>query len=190
MKKDLAEWNAYKDNYVPVDVPKSLSFRDVYAIGIVVLLTPLALVVLLLAFALNLVPLLLIRLHRVTLSIPLDIVPRRTCQFQMFNTVVFILSLPLILLACTWVGIVRLVNLILTLPFRCCACSKGTTAATLYPYDGRPGERDTDGQAASELSKQFGYIWPFADLFVAVLGAMERQGVCEFSSSRKFFFRA
>jgi hypothetical protein len=88
----------------------------------------------------------------------------------------------MMLLAVSWVIVVRLVTWILCFPIGLCNMSRTRRSwAALQPYNGLPGATGAPARSpADDLATKFGYVWPFADLMCLCIGMMDRQGFFEF----------
>ena len=181
--KNISEIDRYKRNYIKLEVPSHYSWQDYYAIVVVALLLPFSIIIFF--TTLFLIPILInfsiiyriLRLHFPALSIV-----ERDFYFYGYNTVVFIFSIPLLLLTSVWVIFVYIVNFLFTIPV--CGLGKGFEKSIegLQPLSKTPGAFDDDAQASS-VSRKHGYLWSFGDLFIAVLGTMCREGYWEFIPS-------
>ncbi|GAB5353332.1 hypothetical protein AAMO2058_000028000 [Amorphochlora amoebiformis] len=175
-------------HYTPV--PKaSCSPADVYAFFILLFLSPFGLVVWLFVLVLQLPPLFILVLYHgcCITTRPRERIRRTYCCCCCGLPIGFLrlVSLPLLLISILWLGCVYAVNFIFSAPFALCCRSKKDLEESweaIMPYTGTPG--GVEGYPVYQPSDRFAHMftewYKMEDIFVAFLGAIDRQGFCEF----------
>eukprot|EP00968_Pinguiococcus_pyrenoidosus_P015124 scaffold1391_cov137-Pinguiococcus_pyrenoidosus.AAC.1 len=168
-------------------VPNGVSCSDVYASFISFLLAPLAVMVFLFCLPFTLLVLAVTQLFRCCClrQRPKDRIDRG-CIFQLFKCLVCLPAVPLTALTVIWTLVVRTARFVLCAPIAyTCYCSRTyRSIEALRPYTGRPGSVRPEGAVPSDkFAAKHGYCWNYSDLFIAITGAMDRQGCCEFIPS-------
>ena len=174
---------ALTENKTPVAIPDKMSFGDRLAVALALSLLPLCMLVFMFAFILWLPPLLMLFVYERSFTPPVKVI-NRSCGFHLFSAAVFVIALPLVLLSVTYTLVTVTWCLLLSLPVGLCAAGRTCRSlAALGPYAGRPGAMAATGEEArspaDELAQSFGYLWPWGDVVVALLGALNRQRMDE-----------
>eukprot|EP00929_Paragymnodinium_shiwhaense_P049750 TRINITY_DN25083_c0_g1_i1.p1 TRINITY_DN25083_c0_g1~~TRINITY_DN25083_c0_g1_i1.p1 ORF type:complete len:402 (+),score=35.45 TRINITY_DN25083_c0_g1_i1:214-1419(+) len=162
-------------------VPASYTCGDYYVLLCAMLLIVPVMAIMVVSMALLVVPLSVVWLYRTCcLRAPLDIVPRN-CVFYLVASLLFILSLPLLLVVLAWLLILLTVIVVLTLPVGVLNCSRTRESlGNISPFLGRPGRPGAnDRNAADELAVKYGFLWKFTDVICAAIGQLDRQGFLE-----------
>lgn len=160
--------------------PRCLSGGDLWGLAVCLLLLPGVAVALCLGYALQAAPLLLVRAYTVAaLARPAADVDRGAAGFRALVAACAVLAAPAVLLAAAWALCVAVAAFALTLPVGLLHPARTrASCAALWPTWGAPGLRvEADGNVRAYPCAS----WTFTDLVVALAGAMDRQGLCEFA---------
>lgn len=182
-KRDVER--GYVMNMTQLEVPRWCTFGDFYATLLTVVALLPMIFVYLFSFLLQL-PLLLgcsIYSTCVLPRAPLRVV-KRGCSFYVLVAILFPLSAPLIALAFVWVWVLRLFRFWTCLPIALCRWRRTCRSfSTLDALTWRPRDFTAEAPARSPVDLLFlEYFprWQFMDFVCALIGAIYRQGCCEF----------
>mmetsp|Transcript_16106 Transcript_16106/g.24288 ORF Transcript_16106/g.24288 Transcript_16106/m.24288 type:complete len:465 (-) Transcript_16106:249-1643(-) len=165
----------------PVPVP-SWSLKDAYALLIVLLLVPFAIVVYAASFILLLIPLAIFRAYRQCFPDRVDRV-RDSVTFPLVVSIFGgLLMSPYMLLATIWLLLVHLVVFILSYPIGLCFEARTKRSLEVFrQYSNIPGFGTVFKHSSDKFARAYGYGWTFNDILNVVVGMLDR---------RKFFTMA
>ncbi|GAB5361435.1 hypothetical protein AAMO2058_000713100 [Amorphochlora amoebiformis] len=168
------------------------SFGDFWALLITLVLLPFAIIVYLVSVILGLIPLIVMVAyrqssvfpkHKLALGqLPAEVV-RGAPWFDAVIAISLILYLPLMTVAGLWLVIIHVVNFILSYPIGVANPDRTKRSLNaLRPFSGIPGEYPVHNPSDG-FAKKYGGIWSFEDVWIAIFGAVDRQGFVRFLSA-------